>query len=278
MAVANEGFAGEALTLSWPEPGLAWVTLTRAKAMNTLTLEFIRELGDALDRAQTARARVFVISGTGRAFCCGAHLPYFVDAASPVPQNPQGIRDLYVGPIARLFDRLETMPFPTIAAVNGFALGGGCELALSCDLRVMAEQARIGLPEVHVGALPGAGGVQKLQRLVGRGRALDIILTGRHLAAQEALDWGLATLVASDETLAERVRDLAMALMRGGPLALAHAKASIYKSEGVDLNTAREIGLDAVQIVSGSPEWQEGMTAFVEKRAPRFQSHRPGSD
>lgn len=265
-----EGFVGEALNLTWPEPGLAWVTLTRAKEMNTLTFALIAELGAALDMAQAAAARVLIITGSGRAFCCGAHLPYFVDARSPLPQDPQLIRDRYVGPIARLFDRLQAMPFPTIAALNGFALGGGGELALSCDLRLMAQGARIGLPEVHVGALPGAGGVQKLARLVGRGRALDLILTGRHLPAQEALDWGLATRVVADAALEAGTRDLATALMRGGPLALAQAKASLYKSEGVDLHTAREIGLDAVQIVSGSPEWREGMTAFVEKRPPRF--------
>jgi enoyl-CoA hydratase/carnithine racemase len=238
--------------------------------MNTLTLEFLAELGRALDLALARPARALVLTGEGRAFCCGAHLPYFTDPASPVPNDPQGIRDIYVGPIARLFDRLEALPFPTIAAINGLALGGGCELALACDLRVMSDDARIAVPEVHVGALPGAGGVQKLQHIVGRGRALDMVLSGRQIGAAEALAWGLATATAPAAALRERTLELVAALRRGGPLALAHAKASIYRTANAEGGTAREMGLDAVQILSGAAEWREGMAAFVEKRPPRF--------
>lgn len=265
------GFVGEAVTLDWPEPDIARATLTRGPAMNTLTLALLAEFGRALDEAVARRARALIVTGSGRAFCCGAHLPYFTDPASPFADAPLAIREDYVGPIGRLFDRLEAMPFPTIAAVNGFALGGGCELALACDLRVLSADATLGLPEVHVGALPGAGGVQKLARFVGRGRALELILLGRRLEAEEALSLGLATAVAPPAELDQAVSGIVERLRRGGPLAIAYAKAMIYRCEGTDLRTARETGLDAVTVLAGSPEWREGMAAFGEKRPPRFE-------
>lgn len=270
MTQITQGFEGSALSLAWPEPGLARVTLTRGGAMNTLTLDLIGELNRALDEAQAGDARVLAIGGQGRAFCCGAHLRYFTDPDSPIGRTPRDIRDHYVGPIARVFDRLETMPFVTIAAINGYALGGGFELALSCDLRIMSETARVGLPEVHVGALPAAGGVQKLQRLIGRGKALEVILLARHLESHEARALGLVTAVAPAERLHEATMDLVAQLRRGGPRALAAAKASIYECENADRRSALEIGLDAVTTLVGTEEWQEGMAAFIDKRLPRF--------
>jgi enoyl-CoA hydratase len=271
MKQPMQGFEGGALSLAWPEPGLAWVNLTRGSAMNTLTLDLISELDRALDEAQAGGARVFVVTGQGRAFCCGAHLQYFTDPESPIGQTPRDIRDRYVGPIARVFDRLETMPFVTIAAINGYALGGGFELALSCDLRIMSETARVGLPEVHVGALPAAGGVQKLQQLIGRGKALEVILLARHLESHEAVLLGLVTAVTPLDRLHAATMELVAQLRRGGPHALAAAKASIYDCEHADRRSAREIGLNAVTMPVGTEEWQEGMAAFVEKRLPRFQ-------
>ena len=133
--------------------------------------------------------------GEGRAFCAGAHLTYFTDPASPL-RTAIDIRDRYVLPITRLFDRLEAAAFVTVAAINGHALGGGLELALSCDLRVIADTARVGLPEVKRGAFPAAGGVQKLHRFVGRAKALEMILLGRQITAAEAARLGLASAAA----------------------------------------------------------------------------------
>jgi enoyl-CoA hydratase/carnithine racemase len=177
-------FTGTALTLEWPEPHIALARMTRERDMNTLTLELIAEIGRALDIAERAKARAFLITGTGRAFCCGAHLKYFTDDNSPIGRTALEIRDNYLKPIALLFDRFETMAFPTIAAINGFALGGGCEMAISADFRVMSTAARIGTPEVRLGATPGAGGVQKLQYLIGRGKALEWVLLERTLTTR----------------------------------------------------------------------------------------------
>ena len=161
---------GEAISLDWPEHGVAVATMTRAEAMNTLSLELIEELGQVVALTRQQRARVLIITGAGRAFCCGAHLKYFNEPNSPIGTSQEDIRDKYLWRIATLFDSFEELPFPTIAAINGFALGGGFEMALSCDFRIMSRSARVGLPEVVLGATPGAGGVQKLHRFVGRAK------------------------------------------------------------------------------------------------------------
>ncbi len=263
-------FRGAAVALDWPEEGVAVATMTRGERMNTLTFDLIDELGRALDLAQAAKARVFIVTGTDRAFCCGAHLPYFTDPDSPTGRSPAEVRDNYLLKIALLFDRFEAMSFPTIAAINGYALGGGCELALSCDLRVIASDARIGLPEAKLGATPGAGGVQKLIRHVGRSKALEWILLATHVPAEEAALYGLAYAVVDRAALLETALRLARQLKALSPMAIAQAKSSIYVGEGTDLRTARRFGIEALALLVGSPDWQEGMTAFKEKRSPRF--------
>src|SRR5579871_4102059 len=146
----SETFTGKAVTFSWPADRVALATMTRAKEMNTLTLDLIDEMGRALDIAAKEKARALILTGSGRAFCCGAHLDYFTDPNSPIGQGRFDLRDNYLARIATLFDRFETMAFPIIAAVNGFALGGGCEMAISADFRLMASTAKIGVPEVKL--------------------------------------------------------------------------------------------------------------------------------
>ncbi len=269
---------GEAVTLEWPELEIARVTMTREGEMNTLTLPLLAELDAALDEALARRARAMIVTGRGRAFCCGAHLRYFTERPSPIGTGPLDVRDNYLLRIALLFDRVEAMPFPVVAAINGFALGGGCELALSCDLRLIADTARIGLPETRIGAIPGAGGVQKLHRLVGRGKAMEWILLGSHVEPQEALAHGLVTAVHPAEALAPAALDLARRLAALSPLALAQAKAAVHACADVDLRTARKMGLEALALLVGSADWREGMAAFVEKRPPRFTGARSAPD
>ncbi len=261
---------GTAVSLEWIEEGIALATMTRGQRMNTLTLELIDELGRALDVAQQEKARALVVTGTGPAFCCGAHVRYFTDEDSPIGHSPIEVRDNYLVKIAQLFDRFESLPFPTIAAINGYALGGGCEMALSCDFRVLAAEARIGLPEVKLGATPGAGGVQKLARHVGRSKALEWILLGSHVPAQEAARFGLAYAVVDHDNLLLTAVELARKLKAFSPSAIAQAKSSIYVSEGTDLQTARRFGLEALSLLVGSSEWNEGMNAFREKRQAQF--------
>ncbi len=262
---------GKAITLEWPERGVALARMTRPEAMNTLSLELISELGAVVEETRAKRARALILTGSGRAFCCGAHLKYFKEpTASPIGNTIEDIRDKYLWRIASLFDSLEELPFPTIAAINGYALGGGFEMALSCDFRVMSATARVGLPEVVIGATPGAGGVQKLHRFVGRAKSLEWILLGKHLPAQELDRYGLLYAVVEPEKVVDAALDLARQLKSLSPNALAQAKTSIYVADDSDSRSARRAGLEALALLVNGRDWKEGMAAFFEKRKPRF--------
>jgi enoyl-CoA hydratase/carnithine racemase len=262
---------GEALTLTWPEPDIALVTMIRDREMNTLSLELVHELDVALTLSVDGAARALIITGKGRAFCAGAHLSYFTqEVDARIGSGPFALRDRYLQPIAALYDRIETLPIPVIAAINGFALGGGCEMSLACDFRLMAEHTKIGVPEVRIGALAGAGGVQKLHRLVGRGKALEWILLGSHVTAAEALAHGLLTSVHAEADLLPAAMTLATRFRLLGPRAVAQSKMAVRLCGESDLMTARNIGLETLAMLVGKPEWEEGMAAFKEKREPRF--------
>ena len=260
---------GKAITTTWLDRGIALATLTRGDEMNTLTLDLIQELGATLDRLSRENTRALIITGSGRAFCCGAHLRYFAGPDSTVV-DPFTARDQYLAQIAETYDRLEEMPFPTIAAVNGFALGGGFELALSCDMRIFGKGVKVGLPETRIGAVAAAGGVQKLIRHVGRSKALEWILTGAHVDTEEAARYGLAVDVVPPDQVVTRALELARLLRRLGPRAISQSKRAIYLSEETDLRSARRFGIEALSMLVGGDEWKEGMQAFLEKRPPAF--------
>ena len=266
----NVHFAGAALRLELPSAGVAVVTMTRAAEMNTLTLELIAELGQVLDRCLSIKTRALILTGSGRAFCCGAHLDYFTDPGAPIGKSQMELRDNYLAPIAALFDRFEAMPFPIIAAINGYALGGGCEMAISADFRIMSSTAKIGVPEVRLGAIPGAGGVQKLGRHIGRSRAIEWVTLGKHYTAAEAERAGLLYAVTEPDSLLPAALALAEQIKTLSPLAIAQGKACVYACEDVDLASAQLHGLEALALLINSPDWNEGMAAFKEKRDPRF--------
>jgi len=272
MSATDDGKskAGEALMLTWPEADIALVTMVRDQEMNTLSLELIDELDAALTASVAGGARALIITGKGRAFCAGAHLRYFTQEDARIGSSPFALRDRYLQPIATLFDRIETLPIPVIAAINGFALGGGCEMSLACDFRLMADDTKIGVPEVRIGALAGAGGVQKLHRLVGRGKALEWILLGSHVTAAEAMAHGLLTGVHAAADLIPAAMALASRFRLLGPRAVAQSKMAVRLCGDSDLAAARNIGLETLAMLIGEPEWQEGMAAFMEKREPRF--------
>jgi enoyl-CoA hydratase/carnithine racemase len=279
MTEADQGAIGAALTLTWPQPDIALITMVREREMNTLSLELLGELDQALSASVAGGARALIITGQGRAFCAGAHLRYFTETDPRIGAGSFALRDRYLQPIATVFDRIETLPIPVIAAINGFALGGGCEMSIACDFRLMADQARIGVPEVRIGALAGAGGVQKMHRLVGRGKALEWILLGSHVTAAEALAHGLVTSIHSPPELMAAALELASRFRLLGPRAVAQSKMAVRMCSDTDLTNARNIGLEALAMLIGAPEWQEGMTAFMEKRAPHFpplQATSPG--
>lgn len=259
----------EAVSLSWPQPDLAVLTLVRGAEMNTLTHAFLDEFEAALDELRRKPVRALIVTGSGRAFCCGAHLDYFAEDQLGEDANFR-LRDDYLDRIARLFDRFEEQPYPIIAAINGFALGGGCELALSCDFRLMARGAHLGLPEVKLGALAGAGGVQKLIRHVGRSKAIEWILLGSHLTADDAARYGLIYEVTDPEQLMTRAMALVDRIRGLSPRAISQSKAAVYLSEEVDLRSARRFGLESLAMLVGSRDWRIGIKAFLDKTPPRF--------
>jgi enoyl-CoA hydratase/carnithine racemase len=242
---------------------VAVVTIDRPEVRNALSNRVLVELGEALTRLRDDDAAgVVVFTGAGdRAFVAGADIGELRDYT---PQTA------LASDIQRLFDRIEEFPKPTIAAVNGVALGGGCELAMACDIRIAAETARFGLPETALAVLPGAGGTQRLARLVGTGRAVELILTGRVVPAPEALDIGLVTSVVPPDRLMNAAREVAAQILTKGPLAVRLAKLVIRAGMDADQRTGQVVERLAQALLYAGEDKREGAEAFLGKRPPRF--------
>lgn len=244
---------------------VAIVTLARPEAMNALSPEMLDELEERLDAVErSAETQVVVLTGAGeRAFSAGADIGHMQTASALEARS-------YARRGHELTGRVEEFAKPVIAAVNGYALGGGCELALACDIRVAAENARFGQPEVNLGIVPGWGGTQRLARLTSLGFAKEVILTGRPVHADEALRVGLVNHVVPAGELIDRAVALAEQIAEKPPWTIASAKALCNLALEGDLkgHLAREI--DAFALAFTTPEQREGMTAFFEKRKPDF--------
>ena len=245
--------------------GIAVVTVNRAEALNALDLEHAEALSGRLEELSTDdAARVVVLTGAGdRAFVAGADIKY--------------MRDLDVLGARRWGDLgqrcatlLETMPKPTVASINGFALGGGCELALACDIRLASSTAKLGQPEVNLGVIPGWGGTQRLARATGIGFAKELVFTGRTVGAAEALERGLVDAVHEPEELEAKTRDLCEMLVTKSPLALAYAKEAANLALQGDHRSNLETEARLFAMLFGTQDQREGMSAFVEKREARF--------
>ncbi len=261
----------EAAVLDWPVHGVAKITLSRGDTHNTLTADLLEKLDVLVDEAAAGKARVVIVTGSGKTFCGGAHIKLFTDPASPFYRNPRALRDDYVAPIIRVFRKFREMPFVSVASINGFALGGGCELALACDFRLMADHARIGLTEARLGALAAAGGVQSLAHVVGRARALEIALLGDQLGAADAKAAGLVTAVHSAEALPDATLEFARRLLLCSPVSVAETKRALYRCQTTTAEEADRIALDAVLAAAAGDEWWEGMAAFSERRPPAYR-------
>ncbi|MBI1949732.1 MAG: enoyl-CoA hydratase/isomerase family protein [Acidobacteria bacterium] len=243
--------------------GISLVTLCRPGARNTINLEVVNELRAALDVAARASAtRALILTGAGTAaFASGADIRELRDRRAA---------DALRGINSSLFLEIERFPLPTIAAVNGYALGGGCELALACDLRIASESARFGQPEVGLGIIPAAGAAYRLPRLIGAGRAQELILTGRIIDAEEALRIGLVNRVVPGDRLLEEARATAALIARKGPLAVRAAKLALQAAlYGPEAGHAAERLAQA--ILFESADKREGMAAFLQGRRPRFK-------
>ena len=237
---------------------VALVTIDRQDALNALNLETMTELRDRLrELAADADVRAVVLTGAGeKAFVAGADIKY-MSGLDPEQAKGWGALGHEAGRL------LETMPKPTIAAINGIALGGGCELALACDIRYASSRAKLGQPEINLGVVPGWGGTQRLARVCGIGVAKDLIFTGRTVEAEEALRIGLVSQVA--DPVVERALQTARDLAAKSPIALGLAKRLVNLSPGALETEADEFGE-----LFASEDAKEGLTAFAEKRAPTF--------
>lgn len=256
----------EYLTLEVDDDGVATLTLDRQTALNALNHDVLIELATFFDVVATDPAiKALVITGAGRAFIAGADISELSEIDDPFAGREAALGGQEV------MNLLAALPFPTIAAINGFALGGGLELALAADMRVAAPGARLGLPEVGLGLIPGYGGTQRLPRLIGKGFALELIFTGRHVDAEEALRMGLVNKVAEDAVAA--AQELARLTTKNGPIALGLAKEAVVRGVDMSLHEGLEIEADLFGMVSTTNDMREGTSAFLEKRKPDFQGN-----
>ena len=256
----------EALVDLTREGPVAVLTLNRAERMNALSLPTLEQLAGHLETLRDdSSVRVVILTGAGeKAFCAGADLKERLSMTEVETRR-------FVRTIRDTFTKVEQFPRPTIAMINGLALGGGLELALSCDLRVMSQTAVVGLTECRLAIIPGAGGTQRLPRLIGKGRAKELIFTGRRVAAAEALSLGICERVAAPEALREACLALAGEICQSAPLALVQAKFAMDRGTEVDLATGLEIEGKAYEVLLPTADRREALLAFQEKRPPRFE-------
>jgi enoyl-CoA hydratase len=247
------------------DASVLFITVNRPKALNALSRAVLDELSRVLAEAQDdIDVRCLILTGAGdRAFVAGA------DIAELSALTPESARAFALSGQG-VFARLETLGKPSIAAINGFALGGGCELAMACTLRVASESAALGQPEIDLGLLPGFGGTQRLPRLVGRGPALDLLLTGRRLTAAEAERIGLVNRVVPSSALLDEARALAKDLAAKPATALRYILAAVHGGADLSFEAATHLEATLFGLVASTADMQEGTRAFLEKRKPQF--------
>jgi enoyl-CoA hydratase len=243
---------------------IATLTVNRPDKLNALNDAVIGELGTAIEdlRADPAVGGI-IVTGAGRAFVAGANISELAQHGA-VSARALAVRGQEV------FRRFETSPKPTIAAVNGFALGGGCELAMACHVRIAADVAKFGQPEVKLGLIPGYGGTQRLPRLVGRGRALQLLLTGEVIDANEAYRIGLVNRVVPAAELLAAATTMMKVVIANAPLALAQCIEAVNRGDGASLDDALSLEATAFGLLAATSDMQEGTRAFLEKRTASF--------
>jgi enoyl-CoA hydratase/carnithine racemase len=244
---------------------IAIVTINRPEALNCFNYETLHELGQLVENISTNKdIRVVIFTGEGnKAFSAGADLKERKNLTQEeVNRNVKKIREV--------FDSVAGLPQPTIAAINGYAFGGGFELMLACDFRVAVEEAVMGLTEVSLGIIPGAGGTQRLPRLIGETKAKELIFTARKITANQALQDGIVNYVVSRERLLEKATELAVEMMKNAPIALIQAKAAINMGLNTDLQTGLLIEAKAYEVTIPTKDRLEALQAFSEKRSPVF--------
>jgi enoyl-CoA hydratase len=243
---------------------VAVLTINRPDKLNALNIPTRNEILAAFDQLEKDNeVRVVVITGAGeKAFIAGADINEFAGMTAVAQRAVMKGR--------RAFDAVEDFPKPVIAMINGFALGGGCELAMACDIRIASAKARLGQPEIKLGIIPGGGGTQRLTRLVGEGKAMELILTGDMISAEEAHALGLVNRVVPAEELEAVTLELANKIAEMSPVALAMAKAAVKGAARLDLRAGLDTEVDLFALCFSSEDKEEGVRAFLEKRKPEF--------
>jgi len=243
--------------------GFAIVQFNRPEVLNALNIHLMEELVNALESLdRDAEVKAIIITGNEKAFAAGADIKEMADASA----MEMLLRDQF----AR-WDRIRKIKKPLIAAVSGFALGGGCELSMTCDIIIASETARFGQPEINIGVMPGAGGTQRLTRAVGKAKAMEMVLTGKMITAEEALRWGLINKVVPAEYYLEEAKALAREIASKPPIAVRLAKEAILKAFDTTIEAGLEFERKNFYLLFASDDQKEGMKAFVEKRKPEWK-------
>lgn len=253
----------ETLDLTFDD-GVATITFTRAKALNALNAQTMDDIEAAIDEAESQEAIGVILTGGGKAFVAGADIAAMRGMS---PREAQRFSDRG----SRLFRRLEQLPIPVIAAVNGFALGGGCELAMSCDFMYASDRAKFGQPEVNLGLVPGFGGTQRLIRKVGQPMAMELLLSGRTINAAEALRIGLINRIVDGDELLVAASKTIREIASRGPVAVEVTKRLVHLAGDVSLDAGLHEEVSAFGAIFGTQDSVEGISAFLEKRSAKFE-------
>jgi len=245
--------------------GIGTITLNRPKSMNSLNTELFKDMSEVLGRiSKDPEVRVLILTGSEKFFAAGADITEIRSISNAVEAHA------FLEKVNALFNALENLEKPTIAAISGLALGGGCELLMACDIRICAENAIFGQPEIKIGVIPGAGGTQRLPRIIGITKAKELLFTGDTMNAAEALRVGLVSKVVPTGKLLEEARAIAGKIARQPGVALRVTKDVINTGMSVDLKTALSYEGRCFEMLFDTHDQKEGMTAFVEKRKPKF--------
>jgi enoyl-CoA hydratase len=247
--------------------GVFVITIDRPKVLNALNAQTVAEIGEAFTAARgDDSVRCVILTGSGeKAFVAGADIN---ELAQMTPITGKAVAEKG----QRVFRAIERFPKPVIAAVNGFALGGGCELALACHIRIASEKAQMGLPEVTLGIIPGYGGTQRMARLLGKGKALELILTGDRIGAAEAERIGLVNKVVPPDQLMSAAEEMARTIAKRGPLAVSAAIEAVMSGSEMPFEEGQFLEATLFGLLASTEDMREGMAAFLEKRTPNFQN------